>query len=192
MYQLMPLPYGFDALEPWLDAATMEIHYGKHHQTYVNNLNNALANNPELFAHSPEDLITKLDSLDISEPTRTAIRNMGGGVVNHNFYWQQMDPSRQLDEALITEIISAYGTLETFKEQFSQAALKHFGSGWAWLVRQADGQLAITTTGNQESPLTKGQTPLLTIDVWEHAYYLKFQNRRQEFIENWWHTIKFI
>ncbi|MEI6378450.1 MAG: superoxide dismutase [Candidatus Falkowbacteria bacterium] len=192
MYELTKLPYGFDALEPWLDAATIEIHHDKHHQTYVTNLNKALENFPDLFTQTPEELIAGLDKLAVDEPTRVAIRNMGGGVVNHNFFWQTMNPGLPKDEALAAEIASTFGSVEEFKKQFSAAALKHFASGWCWLVRNAESKLEMYTTANQDSPLSRGHQPLLTIDVWEHAYYLKYQNRRQEYIESWWNVIKFI
>ena len=192
MYELIKLPYGYDALEPWIDAATMEIHHGKHHQTYVNNLNKALENYPQLQAQTPQELITFLEKLEVDDATRNSIRNMGGGVVNHDFFWGVMDPARTKDEALIADISQSYGSVDEFKKKFSEFALKHFGSGWAWLVRNGDDRLEIYSTPNQDSPLTRGHHPLLTIDVWEHAYYLKYQNRRQEYIENWWNTVKFI
>lgn len=192
MHTLMTLPYAYEALEPWIDAATMEIHHGKHHQTYVNNFNKALENYPDLAEQTPEELIADLNKLEVDDTSRSTLRNMGGGVVNHNFFWLCMDPSRQPDTALQQEIITKFGSIEEFKKQFSAAALKNFGSGWTWLVRQAEGDLAIINLPNQDSPLSNGQTPLLTIDIWEHAYYLKYQNRRQEYIDNWWQTIKFI
>ena len=191
MYTLQPLGYDYSALEPYIDTATMEIHHGKHHQAYVNNFNKALENNAELQERTAEDLITNLNNLNLDEATKTALKNHGGGVVNHNFFWSIMNPNNQANTKLIEEIVISFGSVEALKQQFSEAALKHFGSGWTWLVRD-NGALKIYSTANQDSPLTLGHEPLLTIDVWEHAYYLKYQNRRTEYIENWWKTIKLI
>ena len=192
MYTLQPLSYDYSMLEPFIDAATMEIHHSKHHQAYVNNFNKALENNPELQNRTPEDLISNLNTLGIDETTKTAIRNHGGGVINHNFFWSIMDPNNQPNAKLTEESIAIFGSVEELKKQCSETALKHFGSGWTWLVREASGALKIYSTSNQDSPLTLGHEPLLTIDVWEHAYYLKYQNRRVEYIENWWKTVKLI
>lgn len=192
MYELQKLSYAYNALEPIIDAATMEIHHSKHHQTYVNNFNKVLENYPDLQAKTPEEIIKSLDSLPITEVDKSAIKNHGGGVVNHNFFWQIMNPILTKDENLVKEIIENFGSVEAMKTKFNESALKHFGSGWAWLVRNNDNKLEIYSTANQDSPLTKGHTPLLTLDVWEHAYYLKYQNRRQKYIEAWWQTIKFI
>ncbi|MDD4412337.1 MAG: superoxide dismutase [Patescibacteria group bacterium] len=192
MYELQKLSYAYNALEPIIDAATMEIHHSKHHQTYVNNFNKALENYPDLQTKTPEEIIKDLDSLPVIEADKSAIKNHGGGVVNHNFFWQIMNPALTKDENLEKEIIETFGSVEAMKTKFSETALKHFGSGWTWLVRNSDNKLEIYATANQDSPLAKGHTPLLTIDVWEHAYYLKYQNRRQEYIEAWWQLIKFI
>lgn len=192
MYELSKLSYDYSALEPIIDTKTMEIHHSKHHQAYVNNFNKVIENYPNLQTKTPEDIIKNLDSLTIIEADKNAIKNHGGGVVNHNFFWQIMNPTLAKDENLTKEIIEGFGSIEAMKTKFNETALKHFGSGWAWLVRNSDNKLEIYATSNQDSPLTKGHTPLLTIDVWEHAYYLKYQNRRQEYIEAWWQVIKFI
>ena len=201
-YTLPPLPYSYDALEPYIDAKTMEIHHTKHHQAYIDKLNAALEKYPKLFEKSAEELVASLNSLEVDDATRLAIRNHGGGVVNHNFFWQIMGhvspkahrggPKKEIDEKLVEEIKTTFGSIDEFKKQFSDVALKHFGSGWAWLVHDRDGKLQIYSTANQESPLTLGHTPLITIDIWEHAYYLKYQNRRAEYIENWWNVLKLI
>lgn len=192
MYNLAPLPFSYDALEPMIDSATMALHHDKHHQTYVDNYNKLVANLPEIRNLSPEEAIKNLQRLQIDETTKTALRNQGGGVVNHNFFWQVMDPKNHKDEKLTGEIVKHFGNLQAFKEQFTQTALKHFGSGWAWLVRTPDNRLKVYSTANQDSPLSEGETPLLAVDVWEHAYYLKYQNRRAEYLENWWQTVKLI
>jgi Fe-Mn family superoxide dismutase len=191
-FTLAPLPYAYNALEPYIDAKTMEIHHTKHHQAYVDKLNAALEKYPALFEKTPEELVMGLNALDVDDATRTAIKNHGGGVVNHNFFWQVMDPNNKPDKKLTADITKAFGSIDEFKKKFSDVALKHFGSGWAWLVRHSDGQLEICSTANQDSPLSTGHTPLITLDVWEHAYYLKYQNRRAEYIENWWKVLKII
>ncbi|MBU1151687.1 superoxide dismutase [Patescibacteria group bacterium] len=191
-HQLAPLPFAYDALEPFLDAKTMEIHHSKHHQAYTDKFNTALENHPDLQEMSAEDLLKKLKNLDVDEKTRTAIRNHGGGYINHNIYWKTIDPARPKDEALLSEIAETFGSLESFKEEFSNAAATHFGSGWAWLVRDENGKLKIYSLPNQDSPYTLGHEPILNLDVWEHAYYLKYQNRRPDFIKEWWNTVKFI
>jgi Fe-Mn family superoxide dismutase len=191
-YELMKLPYEYQALEPWIDAKTMEIHHSKHHQTYIDKLNAALEKHPELFEKTPEELVSQLSALQVDEATRTAIKNHGGGVVNHNFFWSIMAPQKSIDEKLIEEIKTAFGSVEQFKAKFTDTALKQFGSGWAWLVRIPGDGMEIYGTANQDSPLSKGHAPLIAIDVWEHAYYLKYQNRRQEYIDSWWNVLKFL
>ncbi|PIZ99519.1 MAG: superoxide dismutase [Candidatus Komeilibacteria bacterium CG_4_10_14_0_2_um_filter_37_10] len=192
MHQLTKLNYAYDALEPYLDAKTMEIHHSKHHQTYVDKLNKALENYPTLQEFTVAELLTKIDTNTIDPQDKQAIINHGGGVANHNFFWQIMDPANKPDEQLQQEITTTFGSIDLFKEKFSQTALNHFGSGWAWLVRDQNNQLQIYSTTNQNSPLSLGHQPLLTIDVWEHAYYLKFQNKRADYINNWWSVIKLI
>ena len=192
MYTLSPLPYAFDALEPHLDAATMQIHHDKHHQTYCDNFNKVMANYPELSDRSAEEILRDLNTLPVSEEDRKKIRNMGGGYVNHNFFWQIMDPTNQKNETLTAEIEDTFVSVEKFKELFIQTAVGHFASGWAWLARDENNALKIYSLPNQDSPLTLGHTPLLTLDVWEHAYYLKYQNLRADFVTAWWNVVKII
>ena len=188
-HELPPLPYAYDALEPYIDARTMEIHHTKHHATYVNNLNAALESADERLRNlSVEELLRRID--EVPESIRTAVRNNGGGHANHTLFWSVMgpggggEPTGELAEA----ISSTFGSFENFKETFSKAAAGRFGSGWAWLVVK-DGKLEVTSTPNQDSPLMEGQVPILGLDVWEHAYYLKYQNRRPEYIQNWWNVV---
>src|SRR5690606_6597066 len=179
-HQLPPLPYPYNALEPHIDEQTMRIHHDKHHDTYVTKLNQALEGHPELQSKSIEDLLRGIDS--VPESIRTAVRNNGGGHANHSLFWEIMSPNGggAPSGALAAAINSAFGSFEKFKEEFTQAAANRFGSGWAWLVVDKDGKLAVTSTPNQDSPLMEGKTPILGLDVWEHAYYLKYQNRRPE------------
>jgi Fe-Mn family superoxide dismutase len=192
-YELPKLPYGYDALEPYIDAKTMEVHYTKHHQTYVNKLNEALEKHPEIADKSLETLLGNLDA--VPDDIRTAVRNHGGGHWNHSFFWTVMGPrsssgdGARPDGALGAQIESTFGSFNTFKEEFSKSAASVFGSGWAWLVVGEDGKLAITTTANQDSPIAKKQKPLLALDVWEHAYYLKYQNKRPDYIGAWWNVV---
>lgn len=196
MYTLKPLPYAYNALEPYIDAKTMEIHHSKHHQAYVDKLNACLEKYPALFDKEPEELVLGLNSLDVDDATRTAVRNHGGGVVNHDLFWSIMGPKNNPpaggNEKMVDEIKSTFGSVDEFKKLFTDTALKHFGSGWAWLVKKPDGKLEVYSTPNQDSPLSRGDTPLITLDVWEHAYYLKYQNKRQEYIDAWWHVLKLI
>ena len=187
-FTLPALPYAYDALEPSIDARTMEIHHGKHHQAYVNNLNAALEKAPELQGKSLDDLMRGINS--VPESVRTAVRNNGGGHWNHSLFWQVMGPGAggAPSGALGDAITSAFGDFEKFKEQFAAAAASRFGSGWAWLVND-DGKLAITSTPNQDNPLMEGKTALLGVDVWEHAYYLKYQNRRPDYVKAWWDVV---
>lgn len=189
-YTLGKLPYAFDALEPHIDAATMEIHHGRHHQAYITNANNALKDHPALLALPPHELLTQLDR--VPEGIRTTVRNNVGGHVNHTFFWQAIgpaasagSPSGPLGQALQT----AFGSFDGFKTRFAQAATGTFGSGWAWLVMK-DGKLAVLSTPNQDSPLMQGASPLLGIDVWEHAYYLRYQNRRADYIAAFWNVVQ--
>jgi superoxide dismutase, Fe-Mn family len=188
-HTLPSLPYAFDALEPYIDAKTMEIHHDKHHGTYVTNLNNALANNPELQSKSAEELVKTLN--DLPEGIRTAVRNNGGGHVNHTMFWQQLKKGVKEPSTgkLITEINGGFGSVAGFKEQFNKAGLGRFGSGWVWLVVGKDKKLAILSTANQDNPLTDGITPVLGCDVWEHAYYLKYQNRRADYLTAFWSVV---
>jgi len=186
MYTLQPLSYAYDALKPFIDAQTMEIHHDKHHQAYVNNLNKVLEQHTDLQVKSPEELLMDLNV--VPEDIRTAVRNNGGGVVNHDFFWQILKKDTQFAGAIAEKIKEAFGGYDDFKEQFSKAAAGQFGSGWAWLVLH-NGKLEIMATPNQDSPLSFGKKPLLCIDVWEHAYYLKYQNRRPEYIEAFFNVI---
>jgi superoxide dismutase, Fe-Mn family len=187
-YELPALTFAHDALEPYIDARTMEIHHGKHHATYVTNLNNALANYPDWQNKPIEELVSGLSS--VPEAIRTAVRNNGGGHLNHTMFWQQLKSGgSQPDGELLAALTSTFGTLDTFKEQFNKAGLGRFGSGWAWLVVDKTGMLAITSTANQDNPLTDGIAPLFGVDVWEHAYYLKYQNRRADYLNAIWNVV---
>ncbi|MBC2301807.1 superoxide dismutase [Listeria welshimeri] len=187
-YELPKLPYTYDALEPNFDKETMEIHYTKHHNTYVTKLNEAVANHPELASKPVEELVANLDS--VPEDIRGAVRNHGGGHANHTLFWSILSPNGGGAPTgnLKAAIESEFGTFDEFKEKFNAAAAARFGSGWAWLVVN-NGKLEIVSTANQDSPLSDGKTPLLGLDVWEHAYYLKFQNRRPEYIDTFWNVI---
>lgn len=192
-HTLPPLPYGYDALEPYIDAKTMELHHTKHHQTYVDKLNAALEKYPDLQGRPVEELMSNFDSLQVDEADKTAIKNHGGGHANHSFFWKIIDPSNKKDDLLVREIESAFGNMDEFKKQFTESATKLFGSGWTWLVRNGQtSKLEIKNLPNQDSPLMTGLQPLLGLDLWEHAYYLKHQNRRPEYIEDWWNILKLI
>ncbi|MBT9718940.1 superoxide dismutase [Enterococcus durans] len=187
-YTLPDLPYAFDALEPYIDEETMHLHHDKHHNTYVTNLNAAIEKYPELGEKSVEELISDMDA--IPTDIKTAVQNNGGGHANHSFFWKIMapnaggEPTGEIKEA----IDEVFGDFATFKEEFKKAAAGRFGSGWAWLVLE-DGKLVITSTANQDSPLMTGQTPILGLDVWEHAYYLKYKNVRPDYIAAFWNVV---
>jgi superoxide dismutase, Fe-Mn family len=187
--ELPPLPYDYAALEPYIDAQTMQLHHDKHHQTYVTNLNGALEKHPELDGKQPEDLIRDLNS--IPEDVRTVVRNNGGGHVNHTMFWRIMKPNGggQPTGAIGDAIKQTFGDFESFKQQFNDAGAKRFGSGWVWLVKSGGGNFQITSTANQDNPLMEGMTPIFGNDVWEHAYYLKYQNRRPEYLGAWWNVV---
>lgn len=187
-FELPKLPYAYEALEPFIDAQTMTIHHTKHHQAYITNLNGALEKHPELASWSLEDLAARL--ADVPEDVRGVVRNHGGGTLNHNIFWQVMAPNAggEPTGALAKAIESDFGGFANFKAEFEKAAVGRFGSGWAWLAKQG-GKLVVVSTANQDNPLTDGLTPLLGIDVWEHAYYLKYQNRRPEYVTNWWNVV---
>ncbi|MEI4984997.1 superoxide dismutase [Aeromonas caviae] len=188
-HTLPALPYAYDALEPHIDAKTMEIHHSRHHQTYVTNLNAALADLPELAALPLEALLTRIDSLPAQ--VQGAVRNHGGGHANHSLFWQVMSPQGggEPDGELAAAILRDLGGLEAFKQAFTQAALSRFGSGWAWLVVDGRGKLQVVSSANQDSPLMEGLTPILGLDVWEHAYYLKYQNKRPDYIAAFYNVI---
>jgi len=189
MHKLPRLPYSFDALEPHIDARTMEIHHGKHHAAYVANLNKALEGHPDLQAKTIEELLCDLGS--VPESIRTAVRNHGGGHANHTLFWDIMGPQGGGQPAgdLGDAIRSVFGSFEKFQEQLNAAAMGRFGSGWGWLVKSGAG-VEILSTANQDTPLSDGKTPLLGVDVWEHAYYLKYQNRRADYLNAWWNVIR--
>ena len=191
-YELAPLPYDYAALEPFIDSETMHLHHDKHHQTYINNVNAALVNHPELAAKPVDDLVRDLATLP--EGIRTAVRNNGGGHSNHTMFWNIMGPvgSAGVGGAptgdLASKINADFGDFETFKKTFNETTAKQFGSGWGWLVIEA-GKLKVITTANQDSPLSQGIYPILGNDVWEHAYYLKYQNRRPDYLAAWWNVV---
>ncbi len=187
MSHVLPeIPYAYDALEPFIDAKTMEIHHGRHHQTYVDKLNAALQGHDDLRGQSAEELIAHLDQ--VPDAIRGAVRNHGGGHANHSFFWPLLKKDVPAQGPAVEAIIAQFGSFENFKNQFSNAAALLFGSGWAWLVKEENG-LTIVTTANQDNPLSLGRKPVLGIDVWEHAYYLKYQNRRPEYIEAFWQIV---
>jgi Fe-Mn family superoxide dismutase len=187
-HSLPPLPYPHDALEPHIDKQTMEIHHGKHHAAYVNNLNAALEKHPELQSKSVEELIRGLST--VPEAIRTAVRNNGGGHANHTMFWQIMGPNGggAPTGAIADAINGSFGSFDKFKEELKKAGVGRFGSGWAWVV-QSGGNLAIESTANQDSPLMEGKKAIFGVDVWEHAYYLKYQNRRPDYIDAWWNVV---
>ncbi|HIG52053.1 TPA: superoxide dismutase [Candidatus Pacearchaeota archaeon] len=187
-FELPKLPYEFDSLEPHIDARTMEIHYTKHHQAYLDKLNGAIKDKGELSNKDATELIKDLDS--IPEDIREIIRNNGGGFVNHNFFWEILSPDKQECSGVILDKINeSFGSLDEFKEKFENAAATRFGSGWAWLVLNETGKLEVISTANQDSPLSEGKTPILGLDVWEHAYYLKYQNKRPEYLKAFWNIV---
>lgn len=188
-YEVPTLPYAYDALEPHIDKETMTLHHDKHHQAYVTNLNAAIEKHPELGSKSPDELIKNLDA--IPEDIRPAVRNNGGGHVNHSMFWEIMKPggggvpTGPLAEAINT----TFGSFDALKTAFNDAGVKRFGSGWTWLVKTADGKLAVVSTANQDNPMSEGHIPIMGNDVWEHAYYLKYNNRRPEYLAAWWNTV---
>jgi Fe-Mn family superoxide dismutase len=199
-YELPKLPYSYDALEPYIDALTMEIHHTKHHQAYVDKLNGVLEKYSDLAKRSLEDLIGDLDNLPMTDEDKKTLRNNGGGHLNHSLFWQVMGPSQlesdqvtkvESEGSLIEAIKKEFGSVEDFKKLFSQIAISHFGSGWAWLVLDDANKLKIYSLPNQDSPLMQPNShqPIFGLDVWEHAYYLKYQNRRADYVQNWWNVV---
>jgi Fe-Mn family superoxide dismutase len=188
-FELPPLPYDYTALEPTIDEETMHLHHDKHHQAYVTNLNNALQGQDALANLSIEDLVRRIN--EVPENIRTAVRNNGGGHVNHTMFWEIMTPggAKEPTGDLASAINQTFGSFDAFKTQFNDAGTKRFGSGWAWLVVAQGGALQVLSTANQDSPLTDGQYPVMGNDVWEHAYYLKYQNRRPEYLAAWWNVV---
>lgn len=187
-YELPQLPYAYDALEPHIDKETMNIHHTKHHNTYITNVNAALEGHEDLLSKSVEELVANLDA--VPEAARTAVRNNGGGHANHSLFWTILSPNGggAPSGELADKINSKFGSFETFKEEFAKAGATRFGSGWAWLVVN-NGELEVTSTPNQDSPLMEGKTPILGLDVWEHAYYLNYQNRRPDYISSFWNVV---
>ena len=192
MIDLPKLPYAYNALEPFIDAKTMEIHHDKHHKAYVDKLNVVLAKYPKFEKTPIEDLLKKLPVLTMDEKDRTALKNMGGGHINHAFFWTVMGPKKEIDKKLIARIEKKFCSVESFKKLFTEIASSHFGSGWAWLVENKKKELEMYSTPNQDSPFLQGHTPIITLDLWEHAYYLKYQNRRAEYVATWWNVLKLI
>jgi len=188
-YELPPLPYPKDALEPSIDAQTMEIHHGKHHAAYVTNVNKAIAGKPELEKKTVEELISSIDT--VPADIRTAVRNNGGGHANHSMFWKIMAPKAggAPTGKLGDDIKATFGSLDAFKEKFEAAGMGRFGSGWAWLIVNKSGKLEIVSTANQDNPLMEGNKPVFGTDVWEHAYYLKYQNRRADYLKAWWNVV---
>lgn len=186
MFTLPDLPYSFEALEPYIDKETMQIHHDKHHAVYIQNLNDALKDYPDMADKEVNDLISNLEA--IPETIRTKVRNHGGGHANHSFFWQLMTPQSKGPTLILSAIEKAFGNLDSFKEKFTAEAMARFGSGWAWLVA-SKGNLEIVTTANQDSPISEGKSPILALDVWEHAYYLKYQNKRVDYIKAWWNVV---
>lgn len=189
MHSLPKLQYDYDALEPHIDAKTMEIHHSKHHQAYIDKLNAALEGHTDLQQKSVEDLVSDIDS--IPEDIRTAVQNHGGGHANHSFFWQILGPQSSAEPSgtLAEKITSTFGSFADFQTKFNEGAAGRFGSGWMWLVRTSSGELKLYSTANQDSPLMQGDTPLLGVDVWEHAYYLKYQNKRPDYVAAFWNVI---
>ncbi|HJZ46475.1 MAG TPA: superoxide dismutase [Roseiflexaceae bacterium] len=188
-FTLPPLPYDYSALEPHIDTQTMQIHHDKHHGAYVNNLNAALENYPNIASQSVEDILRNIN--DVPEAIRQAVINNGGGHANHTMFWEIMGPNGggEPSGALGQAINQAFGSFADFKAKINDAGVKRFGSGWSWLVMDKGGNLKIYSTANQDSPLMQGDTPVLGVDVWEHAYYLKYQNLRPKYLETWWNTV---
>jgi len=188
-FELPPLPYDYNALEPYIDEQTMHLHHDKHHQAYVTNLNNALANQGQLASLSVEDLLRHIN--EVPDNIRTAVRNNGGGHSNHSMFWQIMGPNAGGAPTgdLASAINSAFGSFDAFKAAFNDAGTKRFGSGWAWLILDQSGKLQVISTANQDSPLMDGNYPIMGNDVWEHAYYLKYQNRRPDYLAAWWNVV---
>ncbi|MDA1316600.1 MAG: superoxide dismutase [bacterium] len=190
-HQLPQLTYDFNALEPHIDARTMEIHHDKHHAAYVAKLNAVVEKNGSLQEKDLIELMKSVDGLGLSDADKSAFVNNGGGHLNHTLFWEIMGPEKQIDEELTSKISSTFGSVDSFKEEFSNAAVTRFGSGWAWLV-DSKGELKVYSTANQDSPYLQGDTPIIGLDVWEHAYYLKYQNLRPDYIKAFWNVLKLL
>lgn len=188
-FTVVPLPYAYDALEPYIDKETMTIHHDKHYKTYVDNLNKAISKYPELQSKSLSELLLNIDSLP--EDIQVSVRNNGGGTFNHEFFWNIMTPNstKKPSKTLAEAINRDFGSFDNFKEEFKKASLSRFGSGWCWLLSDENGKLTIESTANQDTPLPLNLKPIIALDVWEHAYYLKYQNKRDEYIDNFWNVV---
>jgi Fe-Mn family superoxide dismutase len=191
-YTVPPLPYAYNALEPYIDEQTMKIHHDKHHQAYVDKLNAVLEKYPNYVNDKLEDLMRNILTLDFDKKDAVTFQNNGGGHLNHSFFWQIMGPKKEVDEQLVERINKTFGSVDEFKKTFAETAIACFGSGWAWLVENDKKELEIYSTANQNSPYLNNHTPLIGLDVWEHAYYLKYQNQRAEYIKNWWNALKIL
>lgn len=192
-FELPKLAYDYAALEPHIDAKTMEIHHTKHHQAYVDKLNAAVEKYPDLQGRPIEELLMDLPKLKVEEADRTAIRNHGGGHFNHSLFWKYLDPNNKKDELISKEIVSTFGSIDDFKKQFGESATKVFGSGWCWLARDnKTSKLIIQNMPNQDAPIMLGLQPIFGLDVWEHAYYIQYKSERAKYIENWWHVLKLL
>lgn len=191
-FVLPALPYGYDALEAAIDVQTMQIHHTKHHQAYVNNLNTVVAKYPALQGKSVESLLASFEQFDLDPKDKMILKNNAGGHSNHSLFWTIMGPVKKVDEKLAAELQATYSSLDEFKKMFSDLAVRQFGSGWAWLVRNGDGKLEAYALPNQDSPYSKGHTPIIGLDVWEHAYYLQYQNRRADYVTAWWKVLKLL
>ncbi|HLD31593.1 MAG TPA: superoxide dismutase [Patescibacteria group bacterium] len=189
-FTLPPLPFSPSDLEPHFDQETTNLHYHKHHQAYCDNFNKVLASYPEITNKTAEEILQDLAILPVNENDRTKIKNFGGGFLNHNLFWTFLNPHKPIDQNLKAEIEKTFGSFADFRQQFTNLALSHFGSGWIWLVRNENQKLGLYSLPNQDSPLTLNHKPILNLDVWEHAYYLKYQNRRAEYIEAWWNLVR--
>lgn len=191
-YQLPKLNYSYESLEPYIDSKTMELHYTKHHQGYIDKLNAVLDKYPNFAEQSLEELMKKLTSLEMDEKDKIILKNNGGGHLNHSLYWEIMGKEKLIDDNLARKIKNTFGSIDEFKEIFSNTAISHFGSGWVWLTQDGDDKLTVFSLPNQDSPYLIGHTPIIGLDVWEHAYYLKYQNRRAEYVKNWWNVLKIL
>jgi len=192
MITLPKLPYDYNALEPYIDEETMRIHHTKHHQAYVDKLNIVLEKYPAIKSDTVETLLSTLNTLPMDEKDKILLRNHGGGHVNHTFFWTIMGKTKAVNQELQEKIQTTFGSVDEFKQLFTQTALSHFGSGWVWLVENKKGKLELYSTPNQDSPYLLGHKPLITLDLWEHAYYLKYQNRKAEYINSWWNVLTVI
>lgn len=191
-HEKIELPYDFAALEPYIDAQTMEVHYTKHHEAYASKMNEVLEKYPDLADKNPEELLANIDTVEMDPADKQKFINFGGGYANHNLFWSIMGPEKEINNELVGGIEAKWGSVDEFKKEFNSLASTLFGSGWTWLVKNQEGEFEVYNLPNQDSPLSKGHSPILTLDVWEHAYYLKYQNRRPEYIENWWKVVKLL